>query len=45
MDLWQLAFESLNHEFLIAKLKCFGLEQHEFTFLQVNYQIATSPIK
>ena len=36
------AFDSLKHEFLIAKLKCYGLDQHAVeifrSFLSNRYQ-------
>ena len=35
----------LNHELLIAKLKCCGLDQHAVEFFEVNSQIATSAVK
>ena len=36
------AFHSLNYELLIAKLKCYGLDQHAVRFTS---QIATSAAK
>ena len=36
------AFHSVNYELLIAKLKCYGLDQHAVKF---NSQIAISAAK
>ena len=44
MDLSK-AFDSLNHELLIAKLKCYGLDQNAQNFLEVTSQITTSAVK
>ena len=39
------AFHCLNHELLIAKLRCYRLDQHAVEFLEVTCQIATSVAK
>ena len=44
MDLSK-AVDSLNHELLTAKLKCYGLDQNTVNFLEVTSQIATSAAK
>ena len=44
MDLSK-AFDSLNDELLIAKLKCYGLDQHAAEFLENTSQIAIGAVK
>ena len=39
------AFDSLNHEFLIAKLKCYGRDQHTIEFFRSFSQATTSTVK
>ena len=39
------AFGSLNHELLIAKLKCYDLDLHAAESLEVTSQITTSAVK
>ena len=41
MDLSKV-FDSLNHELLIAKLKCYGLDQYAVDFSR-NYQCCKYP--
>ena len=38
------AFDSLNHEFLIAKLKCCELDQHAVEFIEGSSQISTNAV-
>ena len=39
------AFDSLNHEFLIAKLKCYGRDQHTVESFRSYSQATTSTVK
>ena len=44
MDLCKV-FDSVNHELLVTKLKCYGVTKMQLNFLEVTSQSATSAVK